>query len=274
MTPTTRLPTFFISHGGGPWPWMEGMVEGPYAKLVTSLRRMPADAGGQVRSILMVSAHWEAPMFTVQGNMQPPMIYDYYGFPESTYRIRYAAPGNPELAIRVEQCLRAADLPGAVDGERGYDHGMYAPMAVAYPDADMPIVQLSLLAGLDPGAHLQLGRALAPLREEGVLLVGSGLSYHNLRAFGPPAIDASAAFDAWLQQTLRLPSPQRTQALLDWERAPAARLAHPREEHLLPLMVAVGAAGDDAADLVYHEKDFMGGVTVSSFRFGAQAAAV
>lgn len=271
MMATTRLPTFFISHGGGPWPWMDGMVEGPYAQLAASLRRMPADAGGPIRAILMVSAHWEAPVFTVQANPQPPMIYDYYGFPEHTYRIRYAAPGSPQLAARVEQVLRAAGLHVAVDADRGYDHGLYAPMAVAYPDADMPIIQLSLLAGLDPAAHLQLGRALAPLRNEGVLLIGSGLSYHNLRAFGPAAVDVSATFDAWLQQAMRLPAAERTQALLDWAQAPAARQAHPREEHLLPLMVAVGAAEEDAAHAVYHEQAFMGGVTASSFRFGAQA---
>lgn len=272
MVAATRLPTFFISHGGGPWPWMDGMLDGPYATLAASLRRMAADAGGQPRAILMLSAHWEAPVFTVQGHAQPPMIYDYYGFPEHTYHIRYPAPGSPELAARVEQLLRAARMPATMDAARGYDHGMYAPMAVAYPDADMPIVQLSLLAGLDPAAHIQLGRALAPLRDDGVLLVGSGLSYHNLRAFGPAAADPSSTFDAWLQQALRLPPARRTQALLDWQHAPAARLAHPREEHLLPLLFAVGAAENDAVDVVYHERDFMGGVTASSFRFGAPVA--
>lgn len=271
MTTTTRLPTFFISHGGGPWPWMDGMVEGPYARLAEALRRMPQDAGSRPQAILMVSAHWEAPAFTVQASARPAMIYDYYGFPEHTYRISYPAPGCPELAERVAQSLRAADLPTAVDAERGYDHGMYSPMAVAWPAADMPTVQLSLLQGLDPAMHVQLGRALAPLRDEGVLLVGSGLSYHNLRAFGPGAAQASAQFDAWLQHVLKLPAAERVRALLDWEQAPGARLAHPREEHLLPLMFAVGAAEAAAADTVYHERNFMGGVVASSFRFGAPA---
>ncbi len=268
---TKRLPTFFISHGGGPWPWMDGMADGPYSKLATSLRRMAANAGGRPRAILMVSAHWEAPVFTVQSHPHPPMVYDYYGFPEHTYQIRYASAGDPALAARVAELLREAGLGVRLDADRGYDHGMYSPMAIAYPDADMPTVQLSLLTGLDPKAHIELGRALAPLRDEGVLLVGSGLSYHNLRAFGPAAAQASTAFDGWLHQAMALPPAERTQALLDWARAPAARLAHPREEHLLPLMVALGAAEQDAAQVVYHEQGFMGGVTVSSFQFGTTA---
>lgn len=270
---TARLPTFYISHGGGPWPWMEGMAEGPYAGLAASLRRMTADTGARPGAILMVSAHWEAPAFTVQSHPQPPMIYDYHGFPEHTYRIRYASPGDPALAHRVAELLRAANLPVSLDPERGYDHGMYAPMALAYPDADVPTVQLSLLQGLDPQAHLELGRALAPLRDEGILIVGSGLSYHNLRAFGPAAAQVSEAFDAWLHRALALPAAERVQALLDWEKAPAARQAHPREEHLLPLMVAVGAAEQDDSQAVYHERGFMGGVTASSFRFGQPAGA-
>lgn len=268
---TQRLPTFYISHGGGPWPWMDGMIAGPYARLAQSLRGLAADAGGQPRAVLMVSAHWEAPVFTLQSHPRPPMVYDYYGFPEHTYRIRYASAGDPALAARVADLLVGAGLGARLDADRGYDHGMYAPMAIAYPEQDMPTVQLSLLAGLDPQAHVDLGRALAPLRDEGILLIGSGLSYHNLRSFGPAAAQASAAFDGWLHQALALPPAERTQALLNWAHAPAARQAHPREEHLLPLMVAVGAAEHEAARATYHETGFMGGVTASSFQFGATA---
>lgn len=271
MPTPTRLPTFFISHGGGPWPWMDGMLDGPYAQLAAALRRMPQDVGGTPLAILMVSAHWEESAFTLQAHPRPEMIYDYYGFPEHTYRVSYPAPGYPALAEQVAQLLHNAELPVAVDTERGFDHGLYSPMAVAWPEADMPMVQLSLLKGLDPALHIQLGRVLAPLREQGVLLVGSGLSYHNLRAFGPAAAEASSAFDHWLQHSLSLPAAERTQALINWEQAPAARLAHPREEHLLPLMFALGAAEDEAADTVYHEGHFMGGVTASSFRFGGWA---
>jgi aromatic ring-opening dioxygenase catalytic subunit (LigB family) len=144
-------------------------------------------------------------------------------------------------------------------------------MALIYPKADMPTVQLSLKLGLDPAAHFAAGRALAPLRDAGVLIIGSGLSYHNLRAFGPAGHDASVAFDAWLQRVLADSNPaRRVAALNDWESAPAARAAHPREEHLLPLMVALGAAENDAATCVYHEADFAGGITVSSFMFGGR----
>lgn len=268
---SARLPTFFISHGGGPWPWMDGMIAGPYAQLAQSLRRMETDAGAQPRAILLISAHWEAPAFTLQTSAAPGMVYDYFGFPAHTYQIRYPAPGDPGLARRAQLLIAAAGLPCALDGERGFDHGMYTPMAVAWPDANVPTVQLSLREGLDPAEHIALGRALWPLRDEGVLIIGSGLSYHNLRAFGASAREPSQAFDAWLQKAITSSPPERIAALKGWEQAPAARLAHPREEHLLPLMVAVGAAEDERAATVYHEHDFMGGVTAASFRFGESA---
>lgn len=260
------LPTYFISHGGGPWPWME--TGGAYDRLAESLARMPAEAGPGVQAMLMVSAHWEAPMATVQTHPQPPMLYDYGGFPEHTYRVQYPAPGSPALAARVRELLAIADLPSAEDAQRGFDHGLFSPMAVAWPQADLPVIQLSLLRGLDPAAHLVLGRALAPLRREGVLIVGSGLSYHNLRAFNATGREASAQFDAWLQGAVGQTGGARNAALTQWQDAPAARAAHPREEHLLPLMVVVGAAENDAAQRVYHEAAFMGALTVSSWRFG------
>ena len=215
----------------------------------------------------MVSAHWEAPVFTVQATAQPGMIYDYGGFPPHTYQVHYRSPGAPALAQRVQSLIAAAGLPAALDAERGYDHGLFSPMQAIYPAADVPTLQLSLKRGLDPAEHLALGRALAPLRDEDVLIIGSGLSYHNLRAFGPQAAAPSKAFDDWLARSLAQPPAARSQALVDWEQAPAARLAHPREEHLIPLMVAVGAAESDTAVRVYHEAAFVGGLSVSSYRF-------
>jgi aromatic ring-opening dioxygenase catalytic subunit (LigB family) len=265
----TRLPTYFISHGGGPWPWMKEQMGGVYDRLEAALARMPADIGRTPRAVLMLSAHWEEPRFTVQSHPNPPMLYDYGGFPDFTYRIQYPAQGAPDVAVRVRELLAAAGIESAEDAARGFDHGMFAPMAVIYPKADVPVLQLSLKRGLAPAEHLALGRALAPLRDEDVLVVGSGLSYHNLRAFGPAARAPSAAFDAWLESTLSMSdAAARSATLADWERAPAARLAHPREEHLLPLMVALGAAGQEVATRVYHESDFFGGITVSSYRFG------
>ena len=266
---TARLPTYFISHGGGPWPWMKEEMGGVYDRLEAALARMPADIGRTPRAVLMLSAHWEAPRFTVQTHPHPPMLYDYGGFPDFTYRIQYPAPGAPDVAARVRAALDAAGIASDEDAARGFDHGMFAPMAVIYPKADVPVLQLSLKTGLAPDEHLALGRALAPLRDEGILIVGSGLSYHNLRAFGPAARAPSAAFDAWLESTLAIADAATRSAMLAaWERAPAARLAHPREEHLLPLMVALGAAEGEAATRVYHERDFFGGITVSSYRLG------
>ena len=167
--------------------------------------------------------------------------------------------------------LTRAGFSARLDAQRGFDHGSFAPLVVMYPLADLPVVQLSLRVGYDPAEHLAVGRALAPLREQGVLIVGSGLSYHNLRRMGPSAAVPSKQFDDWLQQTLiTTDSHQRAQRLIDWQDAPAARVAHPQEDHLLPLMVAVGAAGHDEAVCVYHEEGFFGGVTVSSFRFGQE----
>lgn len=264
-----RLPVYFISHGGGPWSYMDEESQRPYAKLAAELADMPRQIGVTPAAILMVSAHWEEREFTLTANAHPPMIYDYGGFPEYTYRVRYDAPGHPELAARVRTLIEAAGLPARLDPDRGFDHGAFTPLKVMYPRADVPVVQLSLKRGLDPVTHLALGRALAPLRDENVLIVGSGLTYHNLRQFfGPGGWGPSRQFDDWLHAVLVAGNPDdRARQLVAWEAAPAARAAHPREEHLLPLMVAVGAAEFERAELSYHEKDFLGGLTVSNFRF-------
>ncbi len=264
-----RFPTYFISHGGGPWPWMKEAWHGAYDQLEAALRRLPQDAGGvRPQAVLMVSAHWEEPEYTVQSHPEPGMIYDYGGFPDYTYRIRYPAPGSPALAQRVQGLLQDAGIASREDAERGFDHGMYAPMVVIYPEADMPTVQLSLKRGLDPQDHLAMGRALAPLRDEGVLIVGSGLSYHNLRLFGAGGQKPSAEFDAWLDAALMSDAVTRVAQLKDWERAPSARICHPQEDHLIPLMAAVGAAEHELATRVYHDTNVFGGVTASSYRFG------
>ena len=273
-TTAPRLPTYFISHGGGPWPWMKKEMGNAYAQLEASLADMPRQIGRKPRAILMVSAHWEESAFTVMGSPRPPMIYDYGGFPAHTYTVQYNAPGSPTLARRVMELIDGAGLPVAIDVDRGFDHGTFSPMVAIYPEADVPIVQLSLMRGLDPAAHLALGRALAPLRDEDVLIIGSGLSYHNLRNFGPQAHDVSKTFDDWLDDAVVQGAPaDRAKQLQAWSTAPAARVAHPREEHLIPLMVAVGAAEGEVGDRVYHEDAFMGGLVVSSFRFGEPANA-
>jgi aromatic ring-opening dioxygenase catalytic subunit (LigB family) len=263
----TRQPTYFISHGGGPWPWIEAM-RAEFAPLEASFAAMPSQLPAPPKAVLMISGHWEAREVRVMHSAQPPMVYDYTGFPEHTYAIRYPAPGAPALAERAADLIGAAGLPVALDDAQGFDHGTFVPAYLMYPKADVPVFQVSMMEDYDPQAHFALGRALAPLRDEGVLIVGSGLSYHNLRLFGPGAREPSEAFDAWLNATLARDPASRTAALLDWEAAPHARTCHAREDHLVPLFAALGAAEDAPATQVFHQKMIFGGVTASSWRFG------
>ncbi len=266
-----RLPTFYLSHGGGPWPYMNEEARRPYARLEESLRELPRQLPRKPEAILVVSGHWEEREFAVMAAAAPPMLYDYGGFPEELYHIRYPAPGSPRLAQRAQSLIQQADLPARLDAVRGFDHGVYSLLAVTHPQADIPVFQVSLRAGYDPAAHLRLGRALAPLRDEGVLIIGSGSSYHNLRRFFGPRVrrEDAAQFDTWLRETLVESSPaQRSQRLLEWERAPAARQAHPQEDHLMPLHVVVGAAEAESGRIAYSQDDFLGTIALSSYRFG------
>ena len=194
-----RMPTYFISHGGGPWPWMEDW-RAMFANLEASFVRMVRDLPEPPRAILMISGHWEDAVFAVMSGATPPMVYDYHGFPPHTFQIRYKAPGAPDLAQKAAALIAAAGLPVRLDAARGFDHGCFVPAYVMYPDASVPVFQISLRHGYSPAEHFALGRALAPLRDEGVLILGSGLSYHNLRLFGPGAKVPSEAFDAWLAE--------------------------------------------------------------------------
>lgn len=263
------FPTYFISHGGGPWVWMKEMKQ-IYEHLEKSLQAIPREIGATPKAILAVSGHWEESEFSIMTSPTPPMIYDYSGFPEHTYRIKYGAPGSPEVAVRVQNLLKNAGFDTRADDSRGFDHGVFVPLAVSYPEANVPVIQLSIKKDYDPETHLAVGRALAPLRKEGVLIVGSGLSYHNLRQFGPQAALPSREFDAWLTESIcDSNSDERSEKLRNWSQAPSARAAHPREDHLIPLHVAVGAAEGEKGVRVYHEDSFLGGISVSSYRFGA-----
>lgn len=264
---TTRMPTYFISHGGGPWPWVQDMRT-RFKALEASLARMPKEVGQTPKAVLVISGHWEAEEFRVMSSANPPMVYDYSGFPPHTYDIVYPAPGDPALAERIAGLIRGAGLPAALDARQGFDHGTFVPLYIMYPKGEVPVIQVSMKAGYDPTIHFALGRSLAPLRDEGVLIVGSGLSYHNLRMFGPQAKTPSDAFDAWLSDVLKKPANDRTAALIDWEQAPYARVCHAQEDHLVPLFTALGAAEDEPSSVTYHETGIFGGVTASSWRFG------
>jgi aromatic ring-opening dioxygenase catalytic subunit (LigB family) len=267
---TTRLPTYFLSHGGGPWPYLDGPFRQAFNQLEQSLRDIRRELGELPRAVLVISGHWEENGFAISSGEQPGMVYDYSGFPPHTYEIKYKAPGSPELAERVQNLLQEGGIPARLDPERGYDHGTFSMMKPLYPEEDIPLVQLSIDRSYDPQTHLKLGRLLAPLRDEGVLIIGSGLSYHNMREMrGASAIEPSRVFDAWLHGTLISSKPEeRTAKLIQWERAPMARAAHPEEDHLIPLMAVVGAAEGEPGAAVYHQKDLFGGITASSFRFG------
>lgn len=269
-----RLPTYFISHGGGPWPYMTGEFRANMDVLERSLIDMRAELKEAPRAVLVVSGHWEEHGFAISSGEKPGMVYDYYGFPDYLYDIHYRAPGSPALAHRVQDLLRGQGIEASLDPTRGFDHGTFSILKPLYPEEEMPVVQLSLDTRMDPAQHIAMGRALAPLRDEGVLILGSGLSFHNLRLMrGTSAHEPSRQFDAWLQRTLVDSSPgERVQRLVAWEQAPAARIAHPREDHLLPLMAVVGAAWDEPGATTYHQTDFVGGLTASSFRFGAAPA--
>ncbi|SHO58922.1 DODA-type extradiol aromatic ring-opening family dioxygenase [Vibrio quintilis] len=262
-----KFPTYFISHGGGPWPWIPDM-RAAFSNLEISLKAMVAEWDTPPKAILMISGHWEEKSVAIMASPQPPMVYDYYGFPAETYQISYPAPGAPALAEKTLALLTEAGIPAHLDHKRGFDHGTFAPLAVMYPEANIPVFQISLMKSYDPAQHIAIGRALAALREEGVAIIGSGLSYHNLRMFGPQAKEPSTIFDRWLNDTLNQAPETRTPSVIDWTSAPYARICHQHEDHLMPLFVALGAAEEDAATRIYHDEGLFGGVTASSYRFG------
>jgi len=244
----------YFSHGGGPLPILG---DASHQKMIEFMAHLP-ERLRKPEAILVISAHWEESAATLLGAANPPMFYDYYGFPEQAYEINYPAPGSPALAERIAAHLKDAGFPARIDALRGFDHGLFIPLKMMYPEADIPALQLSLLRGLDPQAHLALGKALRGLSGENILVIGSGSSFHNMRAFSWEGLEtpdpANDAFQNWLIETCTSPLSQaeREQRLGAWEQAPYARYCHPREEHLLPLLVCAGMA-DAPAELVFDD---------------------
>lgn len=263
-----RQPTYFIPHGGGPCFFMDWNPPDTWDQLAGFLRGIVPGLDERPRAILCITAHWEAEAFTLSAGRQPDLLFDYHGFPPHTYRLEWPVPGDPALAMRAAQLLGEAGIASKLDSERGYDHGVFVPLKVALPDADIPTVQMSIHASLDASLHLAAGRALAPLRDEGVLIVGSGLSYHNMRGLmGNARAPGSTEFDEWLTQAATGPADARDAVLADWAKAPGARPSHPREEHLVPVFVAAGAGAGDRGKRVFHQPDLMN-AAVSAYRFG------
>jgi aromatic ring-opening dioxygenase catalytic subunit (LigB family) len=264
-----RLPAIYIPHGGGPWPFVPLNFGPPemWKPLETYLRNLVRGLPQRPKAILVVSAHWEAKTPTLMTSSRPPMLYDYSGFPEESYRIQWPAPGAPELAKGVRKKLESAGFQVQEDPGRGFDHGTFVPLKLAVPEADIPTLQLSLIGGLNPKAHIELGRALASLRDEGVLCIGSGSSYHNMRGFGrPTALSPSDRFDTWLAHAMSQTPRDREELLIQWAKAPDARECHPREEHLLPLHVMAGLGHLDSATLPFRGEVL--GVRMSAVQFG------
>jgi len=244
----TRFPAQFVNHGGGPLP-LTGRQPAIAEQLQQASKNWLPD---KPSSIVVISAHWESDPIRITSNKNPSMLFDYYGFPPATYEYEYPAPGSLELAARISKLLSSADIENKLDEERGYDHGVFIPLMLMYPEADIPVVCVSLSKKLDPALHLKLGRALAPLRNDGILILGSGYTFHNMSAFMSPSaatVQGAHDFNEWLKSTVLGPSVLRD--LKQWKKAPGATIAHPREEHLIPLFVVAGAADGDNAKITF-----------------------
>ena len=254
----TLSPVLYLPHGGGPLPLLG---DAGHKDLVVFLKGIVTKLG-EPSAILVISAHWEEDQPTITSGSHPEIIYDYYGFPAEAYEIQYAAPGDPRLAKEALKLIEANGIQARLDERRGFDHGLYVPLKLMYPKAQIPCLQLSLLKHLNPAAHIALGKSIAALRKKKVLIIGSGLSIHNLKAFlSPSANDSNKSdeFDRWLVETCThqaLSSDEREKRLREWERAPSARFCHPREEHLVPLHVCYGVACAETprAEVVFNQE--------------------
>lgn len=240
FTPTV----LYLSHGGGPLPLLR---DKNHTELVSNLKTL-SELIEKPEAIIVISAHWEEKALHITHARHPSLIYDYSGFPQESYEITYPAAGNPTLAEDLFSIFRESGFDVELDDSRGFDHGLFVPLKIMYPDADIPCIQISLLNNLDPTAHIKIGEAISKLKQNNLLIIGSGFSFHNMRAFFTPATTESVrmneSFEDWLIDTISNVSINenvRREKLINWEQAPFARYCHPREEHLLPLHVCYGA---------------------------------
>ena len=247
----TKPQILFLSHGGGPMPLLDDPA---HAEMVDCLQKI-ASVLRKPSAILVVSAHWEERLPTITAGANPSLIYDYYGFPEESYSITYPCKGEPLLASKIYQQLECAGIVSNLDEQRGFDHGLFIPLKIMYPDADIPCVQLSLLDNLDPAQHVSIGQGLQNLAYENLLVIGSGFSFHNMKAFFAPESAESKAmnelFESWLIDTCSNPNiseEERKKRFYEWAKAPGARFCHPREEHLLPLHICYGIANRECTE--------------------------
>ena len=256
----------YFSHGGGPLPILG---DASHEKMTAFMKELPPKLN-KPEAVVVISAHWEEKIPTLIGKETPPLLYDYYGFPDEAYDIVYPAPGHPDLALKIQNMLENEGITAKSDLERGFDHGLFIPLKMMYPMADIPMTQLSLVRGLDPGLHVTIGKALRPLLQENILFIGSGFSFHNMRAFtwnnANEADAANDAFQNWLIDACcgSHDEKEREKHLTEWTKAPHARYCHPREEHLLPLHVCFGLSGN-RAEVIFD--DYILGKRAVAFRW-------
>ena len=259
MPKGNRATSRLYSHRGGPMP----LLGDPGHKEMVSCLKDIASTIPKPKALVVVSAHWEDRLPTITSGASPSLIYDYFGFPEEAYDIRYPCLGEPSIARKIHKLLTDLGIQTRLDEGRGFDHGLFIPLKIMYPQADIPCVQLSLVRTLDPAKHIEIGRAISPLIADNLLIIGSGFSFHNMREFFRPSTPESQAlnhsFEEWLLKTCSNPGyseDERMQMLIRWAYAPGARFCHPREEHLLPLHVCYGVAQAPCTD--HFELQIMG----------------
>jgi len=248
----SKMPAVFVNHGGGPLPLLNRG-----SGLSTHLSSLGASL--KPTAIVIFSAHWEENVVKITSGATHPLLFDYGGFPKQCYSYQYPAPGDPTLAAEIRQLLKKAEIPAEFEEKRGWDHGVFVPLLLMFPAANIPVVAVSLHASLEPALHSRIGASLQSLRDRGILLLGSGYTFHNMRAFGGPSAEikqASKTFDGFLRTTLaEKEEAKRREALTAWKQAPGALLCHPREEHLVPLFVISGAGGNSTGQVTYSETD-------------------
>ncbi|RHY05096.1 hypothetical protein DYB36_006753 [Aphanomyces astaci] len=247
-----RAPAIFVNHGAGPLPVLMPVTDPDHGTARAFLEQVtPAwlglnDVDTRPSAIVLVTAHWEESTVAISSGASHPLLYDYGGFPKEAYALTYNAKGSPAIAHKIHALLTAQNIPSKLDPTRGWDHGLFVPMKLINPAEDIPIVQLSVVRGSDPDLHFRIGEALAPLRDENIAILGSGMSYHSFHGRGNLVAQSKAFNDALVKACAHVDVQARGEALKAWEAMPGARECHPREEHLIPLHVIAGAAGHDA----------------------------
>lgn len=262
-----RFPSVFVNHGGGPLPLMGQQPEIVAQFKDVTKKWLPTKPD----AIVVFSAHWESNPIQITSSIKPSMLYDYSGFPAETYKYQYPAPGSPVLAEKIKRLLDANGIESQLNDKRGFDHGVFIPLMCMYPDADIPVVAVSLHASLSAKRSIEVGNALAPLCNDKILLLGSGYTYHNMQGIFHPSnatYKASSSFNDWLKETITSNNfDERVRKLENWETAPGARESHPREEHLLPLLTIAATASTNSPEVIFDNKGGNGVHAISSYIF-------